>query len=159
MPTERRSELSAALPTIEGPLDIEAHMDGALWRVLLNAPKANIIDSGGAHAKSGLMSARISDGVMQESVISPSITPGARKELTELDLAFLTDVGYSIATMVKIAPKCVESPWFRLQHPLQRLDCPVVETLAAAVECVGKCTGIARQSQGDLGLSSGRPVD
>ncbi len=64
------------------------------------AGSANIIDSSGSHVESGLLSARVRDGVLQESVISPTITPGVRKELTLLDLAFLTDVGYGVANLV-----------------------------------------------------------
>ncbi len=64
------------------------------------AGSSSIIDSSGSHVQSGLMSARVRDGMPQESVISPTITPGVRKELTELDLAFLTDVGYSVANPV-----------------------------------------------------------
>ena len=45
------------------------------------------------------MSARLSDGVMQEVVMDPNITTGTRKELTELDLAFLRDIGWETITI------------------------------------------------------------
>ncbi|WP_146447299.1 hypothetical protein [Bythopirellula polymerisocia] len=56
---------------------------------------ANLINSAGDHAASGLMSRRISDGAQQEVVIDPTITTGTRKSLTELDLAFLRDIGHT----------------------------------------------------------------
>lgn len=64
------------------------------------AGSSSLIDADGHHAISGLMSRRLSDGILQESVISPSITPGVRKELTELDMAFLSDLGFDSATPV-----------------------------------------------------------
>ena len=42
----------------------------------------------------GIMSSRLSDGVSQEVVVDPNITVGTRKELTEMDLAFLRDIGF-----------------------------------------------------------------
>ncbi len=59
----------------------------------------NIIDAGGAHIASGIMSTRLSDGGLQETVMSPSITIGTRKSLTALDVAFLKDLNYSIAAV------------------------------------------------------------
>ena len=64
------------------------------------AGTSNLIDNDGHHILSGLTSARLSDGIMQEAVISPSITPGVRKELTELDQAFLHDLGFSSSVPV-----------------------------------------------------------
>ncbi|QEG34105.1 dockerin type I domain-containing protein [Bythopirellula goksoeyrii] len=54
-----------------------------------------MMDPIGSHAASGLMSRRISDGAQQEVVIDPNITTGQRKSLTELDLAFLRDIGHT----------------------------------------------------------------
>lgn len=56
---------------------------------------ANLIDSGGGHIAENIMSKRISDGVTQEVVMDPNITSNIRKELTEMDLAFLRDIGWS----------------------------------------------------------------
>ncbi len=53
-----------------------------------------LLDTDGYHARPGLMSRRLSDGVLQEALVCSSIIPGSRKELTELDLAFLADLGY-----------------------------------------------------------------
>ena len=41
------------------------------------------------------MSTRLSDGLAQEAVMDPTITVGTRKTLTELDLAFLRDLGFT----------------------------------------------------------------
>jgi hypothetical protein len=54
-----------------------------------------VIDSGGGHIASGLTSPRLSDGLLQETVMSPSITLGTRKTFTQLDLAFLRDINWS----------------------------------------------------------------
>lgn len=60
----------------------------------------NIIDlASGAHIASGIMSTRLSDGGLQETVMSPSITVGTRKSLTALDVAFLQDLNYSIVAV------------------------------------------------------------
>lgn len=55
---------------------------------------SNLIASGGGHIREGLSSFRL-DGVAQEAVMDPSLTVGRRKYLTEMDLAFLRDIGYS----------------------------------------------------------------
>lgn len=59
-----------------------------------------LIDAGGAHIANGTMSTRISDGLAQEAVMDPTITVGTRKSLTELDLAFLRDLGYTTVSAV-----------------------------------------------------------
>jgi hypothetical protein len=46
------------------------------------------------HVASGVMSVRLSDGLPQEVVMDPTLTQGTRKSLTQLDLAFLRDLGY-----------------------------------------------------------------
>ncbi|MGB0990915.1 MAG: PEP-CTERM sorting domain-containing protein [Akkermansiaceae bacterium] len=53
-----------------------------------------LIDGGGGHIAADVMSTRLSDGVAQEVVMDPNITVGTRKELTDLDLAFLRDIGW-----------------------------------------------------------------
>lgn len=77
--------------------------NGSEWlgsEAALVAGTSNILSSDGAHLKSGLMSARISDGVFQEAILAPGITPGVRKELTEIDAAILQDLGYLVVTPV-----------------------------------------------------------
>jgi hypothetical protein len=49
--------------------------------------------SSGGHIAS-VSSPRLSDGVLQQVVMAPSLTAGTRKTLTELDLAFLRDLGW-----------------------------------------------------------------
>ncbi|MFK7911515.1 MAG: hypothetical protein AB8F34_13085 [Akkermansiaceae bacterium] len=60
------------------------------------AGTSQILSSDGAHLQSGFQSIRISDGQLQEALLAPSITPGIRKELTEIDVAILTDLGYMV---------------------------------------------------------------
>lgn len=48
-----------------------------------------------SHIREGAMSFRLSDNAPQEVVMDPSITAGTRKSLTQLDLAFLRDLGYT----------------------------------------------------------------
>jgi hypothetical protein len=55
---------------------------------------ANLLDADGSHLRSGFMSPRLSDGVLQEVVMDPTVTVGQRKLLTAMDLAFLRDIGY-----------------------------------------------------------------
>ncbi len=59
----------------------------------------NVLDSGEAHIRSGLMGSPIIDGVYrsdltQEAVMDPDITTGTRKYITDLDIAFLNDMGW-----------------------------------------------------------------
>ena len=51
------------------------------------------------------MSRRITDGTLQEVAIDPTITTGTRKFLTELDLAFLRDIGHTT-----IVPNLTSTP-------------------------------------------------
>jgi len=77
----------------------EALVAGTTW----NGPEAQALNGGsgtdlvhtdGAHLAEGLTSPRLSDGVTQEVVMDPSITVGTRKQLTQMDLAFLRDIGF-----------------------------------------------------------------
>jgi hypothetical protein len=72
---------------------------GTTWTganvIALTGTGANMVSSDGGHAADGLMSLRLSDGAVQEAVMDPSITVGTRKSLTEVDLAFLRDLGYT----------------------------------------------------------------
>ncbi len=77
--------------------------NGTEWlgtEAALVAGTANILESDGHHTLPGIQSVRISDGVLQETVLAPTIAPGIRKELTELDVAILTDLGYLGASAV-----------------------------------------------------------
>ena len=62
----------------------------------VNGTGIGIIEPGdGSHFTEGLMSTRISDGVLQEIVMDPSLQIGNRKALTQLDVAALRDLGFS----------------------------------------------------------------
>jgi hypothetical protein len=66
-----------------------------------NAAAANggsgtgLLEQNGDHIASGKMSPRLLDGMLQEVAMDPTITTGTRKYLTELDAAFLRDIGYA----------------------------------------------------------------
>lgn len=76
---------------------------GAQARALNGGSGANLVEGDGSHIASGLMSRRISDFAAQEAVMDPSITVGTRKFLTEIDLAFLRDLGYATIPEPSIA--------------------------------------------------------
>jgi len=54
---------------------------------------AGLVNGAGSHLAMGIMSPRLSDGVLQEVIMDPDLTVGTRKELTELDLAVMQDLG------------------------------------------------------------------
>jgi hypothetical protein len=69
---------------------------GVNW---LGSNVINVLGSGnnavtGGHIAAGLNSPSIVDGTMQEALMSPAITVGTRKQITQLDLAFLRDIGW-----------------------------------------------------------------
>lgn len=53
----------------------------------------------GFHIASGLESPGYEDGVLRQTVLNKSPQPGERDQITLLDIAFLEDVGYQIATI------------------------------------------------------------
>lgn len=63
--------------------------------ITLRGNGTNIVTGDAAHIADGAMSISISTGLAQEAVMDPSITQGTRKGLTQLDLAFLRDIGFS----------------------------------------------------------------
>ncbi len=77
----------------------DAQVSGTDWLgaevIALQGSGVGLIDGGGGHIATGVMSPRLSDGVMQEVVMDPNLTTGTRKELTELDLAFLRDLNFT----------------------------------------------------------------
>ena len=62
---------------------------------LNNGSGANLLSSDSAHLRSGLVSPRLTDGVLQEVVMDPTLTVGSRKLLTQMDFAILRDLGYT----------------------------------------------------------------
>lgn len=77
----------------------ESKVSGTSWTgsqvQAITGSGVNLINPAGDHAAEGLLSRRLSDGVPQEVVIDPTIITGTRKSLTELDLAFLRDIGHA----------------------------------------------------------------
>ena len=63
--------------------------------IALTGSGINALTVDGAHILDSTMSTRILDGTAQEAVMDPSITAGTRKTLTQLDLAYLRDLGYA----------------------------------------------------------------
>ena len=59
-----------------------------------NGTGTGIVAADGDHFIENTMSPRITDGVLQEVVIDPDLTVGTRRELTQLDLAVLRDLGF-----------------------------------------------------------------
>ena len=72
---------------------------GTTWTgsnvITLQGTGANMVSADGGHIADGVMSTRITDGTAQEAVMDPSLTVGSRKTLTQLDLAFLRDLGFT----------------------------------------------------------------
>ena len=50
----------------------------------------------GGHVDSAIMSQRISDGTAQSPIMNASVLAGTRQELTEMDLAILQDLGWTL---------------------------------------------------------------
>jgi len=67
---------------------------GSNAKALNGGSGLNLVSTDGGHIAEGLMSPRLSDGITQEAAMDPSILTGTRKSLTQMDLAFLRDLGY-----------------------------------------------------------------
>lgn len=63
--------------------------------IALNGTGTNLVSADGGHIADSSMSTRISDGLAQEAVMDPTLTQGTSKSLTQLDLAFLRDLGFA----------------------------------------------------------------
>ena len=48
------------------------------------------------------MSDTIDGGILQEVVIAPTLAPGSRRFLTEIDVAVLRDIGFSTITATAV---------------------------------------------------------
>ena len=72
---------------------------GTTWTgsnvITLQGSGANMVSADGGHIADGKMSTRITDGTVQEAAMDPTLTVGSRKSLTQLDLAFLRDLGFT----------------------------------------------------------------
>ncbi len=62
--------------------------------IALHGTGIGLISVGGDHIADNTFSFRLSDGGLQEVVMDPNITSGVRKTLTQLDVAFLRDLGW-----------------------------------------------------------------
>ncbi len=60
----------------------------------------DVIDSSGEHIKTGIQGLAIIDGVQtavgQEVIMSSTLAPGTRRYLTDVDLAFMSDMGWTV---------------------------------------------------------------
>ncbi|MDA8563172.1 hypothetical protein N9L06_01845 [Mariniblastus sp.] len=65
--------------------------------IALAGSGSDLIEPDAAHIEIGTTSLRLSDGMLQEVVMDPDIEFGQRKELTQLDIAFLQDIGWANA--------------------------------------------------------------
>jgi hypothetical protein len=54
----------------------------------------NVLGPDSEHVAGNLLSTRLTDGAVQQAVMSPTILTGTRKSVTRLDLAFLRDMGW-----------------------------------------------------------------
>ena len=55
----------------------------------------NVLGPDAQHVSSSLLSTRLTDGGVQQAIMSPTIKTGTREGVTRLDLAFLRDMGWS----------------------------------------------------------------
>jgi hypothetical protein len=78
----------------------EAFWLGSAAQALNDGSPFNIADPDGQHIREGLMSPRLSDGTLQEALMDPTIQVGQRKGLTQMDAAFLHDLGWTLATPI-----------------------------------------------------------
>jgi hypothetical protein len=74
----------------------DAQVSGTNWLganvIALTGSGADLVTGG--HITASVASFRLIDGAMQEAAMDPSLLRGTRKTLTQLDLAFLRDLGY-----------------------------------------------------------------
>lgn len=75
-------------------------VNGTNWTgaevIALLGTGTDVLDPGQAHVKAGTMGLSIVDGTPQEAIMDPDITKGVRKQITDVDLAFLQDMGWSV---------------------------------------------------------------
>lgn len=77
----------------------DSKVSGTNWSgsnaIALFGTGTNLVSTDGGHIAEGTMSTSIVTGLAQEVAMDPTITQGTRKTITELDLAFLRDLGYT----------------------------------------------------------------
>ncbi len=88
---------------VGGSYSWTSQVSGTTWLgaqgVAENGTGSGLIDSGGAHLASGTVSSTAIGGLNQEPVMSPTLTVGTRKYLTELDLAVMRDLGFETSAI------------------------------------------------------------
>ncbi len=72
--------------------------------IALHGTGTGIIASDGAHPIDGLTSLILDGSSSQEVVMSPLLTNGERRELTQLDLTFLRDIGWDTVAIPEPGP-------------------------------------------------------
>jgi hypothetical protein len=73
---------------------------GPAARALNGGSAFDLADADTEHIREGLMSPRLSDGVLQEALMDPTIGVGQRKSITQMDAAFLQDLGWTLTTPI-----------------------------------------------------------
>ncbi len=85
-----------------------AQVSGANWLgpavIDLLGTGTGVLDPGQGHVAEGLEGSPIIDGVyrsdiVQEAIMDPTLTTGSRKYITDLDLAFLKDMGWDVVAV------------------------------------------------------------
>jgi hypothetical protein len=87
-----------------GGLTWDAHVDGTNWTgahvIALHGTGTDVLDADEAHIKQGLEGRPFIDGAfeltLQEAIMVPGLTSGTRRHVTDLDLAFLADMGWDV---------------------------------------------------------------
>ncbi len=77
---------------------------GTTWlgtnaKTLNGGSGAGMLDLDGAHLALGLMSTNIYTGLTQQVAMSSAQFSGSRNQLTQMDVAFLKDIGYQVAAV------------------------------------------------------------
>ncbi|MEM9081867.1 MAG: PEP-CTERM sorting domain-containing protein [Verrucomicrobiota bacterium] len=69
--------------------------EGSAVQNLLNSDGTDLVAPDGYHHADGLTGLGLEDGIERTTVLNPSPTTGQRDQLTDLDAAFIEDIGYS----------------------------------------------------------------
>ena len=96
---------------VGGSVSWNASHSGTTWlgseAIAENGTGVGLLNSGEDHLASGTISSTYIDAESQEVVMSPTITTGTRKYLTDLDLAVLRDLGFETASVPEPASAAV----------------------------------------------------
>jgi hypothetical protein len=67
--------------------------------IALEGTGTNVLQPDGEHINSNLLSTTFNGDQLQQPVMSPTINIGTRKQVTDLDLAFMRDIGWQTAVL------------------------------------------------------------